>query len=283
MKIMKRKNINSFLLSLVLLLLASSCSKDLDRTPFYDITTASVFTDFNNYKNLLAKCYGGLALTGQVTGDGNADIGGVDVGYLRGYWQMQELSTDEARVAWNDQFLLPMHGLDWTSQNLLLGAMYNRIYLQVMYCNEFLRQTTDEKLAANGITGDNAATTKRYRAEMRFLRAYSYWHAIDMFGNVPFVTENDPVGAFFPKQISRKDLFNYVESELKEIDADLAEPHTNEYPRADKAAAWTLLAKLYLNAEVYTGTPRYTDAITYCNKIIAAGYKIGRASGRERE
>lgn len=271
---MKRKNINSFLLSLVLLLLASSCSKDLDRKPFYDITTASVFTDFGNYKNLLAKCYGGLALTGQVTGDGNADIGGVDVGYLRGYWQMQELSTDEARVAWTDQFLLPMHGLDWTSQNLLLGAMYNRIFLQVMYCNEFLRQTTDAKLAENGITGDNAVTTKRYRAEMRFLRAYSYWHAIDMFGNVPFVTEEDPVGAFFPKQISRKDLFNYVESELKEIDADLAEPRTNEYPRVDKAAAWMLLAKLYLNAEVYTGQPRYTDAITYCNKIIAAGYTL---------
>lgn len=272
---MNYQHIKSRLLPLVLLLLlVGACSKDLDRKPFYDITTASVFADFKNYKGVLAKCYGGLSLTGQVTGDGSPDIGGVDVGYVRGYWQLQELTTDEARVAWNDQYLLPMHGMDWTSQNLLLGAMYNRIFLQVMYCNEFLRQTTDDKLAANGISGENAATTKVYRAEMRFLRAYSYWHAIDMFGSVPFVTENDPVGAFFPKPISRKDLFNYLEGELKAIDADLAAPRTNEYPRADKAAAWTLLAKLYLNAEVYTGTPRYTDAITYCNKIIAAGYTL---------
>ncbi|MET6996289.1 RagB/SusD family nutrient uptake outer membrane protein [Chitinophaga defluvii] len=271
---MKFNNINIGLLSLALALLTVSCQKDLDRKPYYDVTTASVFTDFKNYKNVLAKCYGGLALTGQVTGDGNADIGGVDVGYVRGFWQMQELSTDEARVAWNDQYLLPMHGMDWTSQNLLLGAMYNRIFLQVMYCNEFLRQTTDGKLSENGISGENAATTKIYRAEMRFLRAFSYWHAIDMFGNVPFVTENDPVGAFFPKQTSRKELFAYVESELKAIEADLMAPRTNEYPRADKAAAWMLLAKLYLNAEVYTGTPRYTDAITYCNKIIEAGYTL---------
>ena len=53
-----------------------------------------------------------------------------------------------------------------------------------------------------------------YRAEARFLRALSYWHAIDLFANVPFVTENDPVGAFFPPQIMRADLFDYVESEL---------------------------------------------------------------------
>lgn len=271
---MKHNYIKAFLISGFLIIFGTSCKKDLDRKPFYDVTSASVYSDFSNYKNVLAKCYGGLALTGQVTGDGNADIGGVDVGYLRGFWQIQELPTDEAVIAWNDQYLLPMHSMDWTSQNLLLGAMYNRIFLQVMYSNEFLRQTTDAKLKENGISAADAAETRKYRAEVRFLRAFSYWHAIDFFGNVPFVTEGDPVGAFFPKQISRKDLFTYVESELKEIDADLAEPRTNEYPRADKAAAWALLANLYLNAEVYTGTPRYTDAITYCNKIISAGYKL---------
>lgn len=271
---MKLNYIKKFLISGALMIFAISCQKDLDRKPFYDVTSASVYSDFSNYKDVLAKCYGGLSLTGQVNGDGNADIGGVDVGYVRGYWQMEELPTDEAVIAWNDQYLLPMHSMDWTSQNLLVGAMYNRIFLQVMYCNEFLRQTTDAKLKENGISGDDAVKTKQYRAEVRFLRAFSYWHAIDFFGNVPFVTENDPVGAFFPKQITRKDLFNYVENELKEIEPDLADPRTNEYPRVDKAADWALLANLYLNAEVYTGAPRYTDAITYCNKIINAEYKL---------
>ena len=106
------------------------------------------------------------------------------------------------------------------------------------------------------------------------MRALSYWHALDMFGSVPFVTDADPLGAFLPKQTTRVDLFAYIEKELKEIETLLAEPRANEFGRADKGAAWTLLAKLYLNAEVYTGTNRATDCVTYCNKVIAAGYTL---------
>ena len=67
----------------------------------------------------------------------------------------------------------------------------------------------------------------------------------------------------------------YIESELKAIETQLKPAKTNEYGRVDAAAAWALLAKLYLNAEVYTGTPKYTEAVTYCNKVIAvAGYSL---------
>ncbi|RYZ93911.1 MAG: RagB/SusD family nutrient uptake outer membrane protein, partial [Sphingobacteriaceae bacterium] len=180
---MKTKYIKTILLSGVIALVVSSCHKDLERKPFADVTSASVYTDFKNYKNVLAKCYGALALTGQGLGDANPDIGGVDVGYLRGYWQMQELSTDEAVIAWNDQYLIPLHTMDWTSLNGLVSAMYNRISLQVMYANEYLRRTTDEELKRNGITNSaDIAENKLYRAEARFLRAFSYWHAIDMYG-----------------------------------------------------------------------------------------------------
>ena len=89
------------------------------------------------------------------------------------------------------------------------------------------------------------------------MRALTYWHALDLFENPPFVTENDPIGAFLPPQIQGEDLFVYVESELLDILDDLAEPNADSvtyYGRADRAAAWMLLAKLYLNAEVYTGT-----------------------------
>ena len=109
--------------------------------------------------------------------------------------------------------------------------------------------------------------------EARFLRAFSYYHAIDMFANVPFVTEEDLPGAFFPEQIQRDDLFDYIESELLEIQNDLGAPMF-EYGRADQAAAWMLLAKLYLNAEVYTGSAKYTEALTYLNKVINAGYAL---------
>src|SRR4030095_3037868 len=90
-----------------------------------------------------------------------------------------------------------------------------------------------------------------------------------------FITDKDVIGSeYLPPQIQRKDLFNFIESELKAIDAYLAPPKTNEYGRADKAAAWALLSRIYLNAEVSTGAPRYTDAITYCNKITGAGYTL---------
>ena len=256
------------------LLLATSCVKDLDRTPFQGLTSATIYNDINNYKPILAKMYAGLAISGQQGPAGKPDISGIDEGfstYLRQYWKAQELPTDEAVIAWNDGSLPDYHKMTWSSGNEFITAMYNRIYYQISLCNEFIRETTDSKLSGRGI---NAPEVKAYRAETRFLRALSYWHALDLFGNVPFATENDAVGSNNPKRIERKDLFTYIESELKAIDADLIDARQNEYARADRAAAWTLLAKLYLNAEVYIGQAKYTEALTYCNKVIAAGYTL---------
>jgi hypothetical protein len=96
---------------------------------------------------------------------------------------------------------------------------------------------------------------------------------MDCYGNPPFPTEQS-LGTTSPEQIQRKDLFKFIETELKDIDPVLAEARTNEWGRPDKAAEWSLLARMYLNAEVYTGETRYTDAISYCNKIIDAGYSL---------
>ncbi|HBG86200.1 MAG TPA: RagB/SusD family nutrient uptake outer membrane protein, partial [Marinilabiliaceae bacterium] len=83
-------------------------------------------------------------------------------------------------------------------------------------------------------------------------------------------TEADGVGKFYPKQIKRADLFEYIEDELLAIENLLAEPGTSSQ-QADQGALWMLLARMYLNAEVYTGTPRWADCITYANKVINSG------------
>jgi hypothetical protein len=257
-----------------LLVTLSSCKKNL--TPEGQLTTAVAYTNFSNYKPILAKLYTAFAISGQTGGAGNPDIAGIDEGfgnYLREYFNMQELTTDEAQIVWNDGTVHNLHDMTWNNQNEFIRAMFDRIYYEIALDNEFLRNTTDAALSKNGITGSNLTIVKQYRAEARFLRALSYWHAIDLFGSVPLVTENDAVGVFFPKQVSRTALFSYIESELKAIDGDLGTPRF-EYGRADKAAAYTLLAKLYLNANVYTGTDHSTDAITYANKVIAAGYTL---------
>jgi starch-binding outer membrane protein, SusD/RagB family len=268
------KNISKIGLLAAGLAMVTSCVNDLDRTPFIEVTSATVYKDPANYKQILAKMYAGYAVSGQQGPAGQADISGIDEGfstYLRQYWKAQELTTDEAVIGWNDGNLRDYHDMDWTASNEFVTAMYNRIYYQITLTNEFIRETTDAKLSERGISGTEVKT---YRAEARFLRALSYYHALDMFGNVPFVTEADAVGSFLPRQATRAELFSYIESELKAIDAELTAPMANEYGRADKGAAWTLLAKLYLNAQVYTGTAKNNEAVEYCNKVIGAGYAL---------
>ncbi|WP_347158826.1 RagB/SusD family nutrient uptake outer membrane protein [Pontibacter chitinilyticus] len=277
---MNTKFIRNIALAGVLTMAATSCDQSLDIEPKYDVVSANVYKDFSNYKLILAKLYAGYAVTGQQGPTGNPDILGGDEGasnYLRQYWQAEELTTDEAVIAWNDGTIQDLHEMDWTPANEFLRELYNRIYYQVALTNEFIRETTDAKLSERGITGTQLEDAKHYRAEARFLRALSYWHALDLYGNVPFATEADPVGTFLPPQTNRQELFNYVESELLAVQDELM-PATpgdlTNYGRANKAAAWTLLTKLYLNAEVYTGNARYTDAVTYAKKVIDAGYTL---------
>ena len=95
-------------------------------------------------------------------------------------------------------------------------------------------------------------------------------HAIDLFGNVPFSTENDAVGAQGPRQINRAELFEWIEKECKELieGSDLAAEGTNVYGRCDKGFVKMILAKLYLNAEVYVGQNRYADCAAICEDLI---------------
>ena len=269
----------TFLSVMLGLFTLTSCLKDLDTKPNDDdIALADeVFNNPASYKQVLAKLYAGLAISGQKGPAGLPDISGIDEGfsqYLRQYWLAQEVTTDEAVIGWADGSLPDYHEHDWNSGNEFVRALYDRIFYQITSCNAFLRQTTPDVLSGRGVDGELLNDINTYRAEARFLRALSYYHALDFFGNVPFVTEDDPVGFFTPEQMSRADLFNFVESELLAIESELVAPKANEYARVDKAGAWALLTRLYLNAEVYTGQAKYTEAISNANKIINAGYTL---------
>ncbi|MCY7408937.1 MAG: RagB/SusD family nutrient uptake outer membrane protein [Chitinophagales bacterium] len=255
----------------------SSCFGDLNRSPYYGLNTETVYSDPANYINVLAKLYAGLAITGNQGPAGQADISGIDEGfsgYVRVLWNLQELPTDEAVCAWADPGIPELHQMDWNSENSFVTAMYYRIYYQIPLCNEFIRQSKLSEMQNRGFSQADIDRITIYQTEARFLRALSYYHALDLFGNVPFIDENDLPGSSFPTQISRADLFNYVESELLAVENDLIDAKQNEYGRADKAAAWMVLAKLYLNAEVYNGVAHYTEAVTYSKKVIDAGYTL---------
>ena len=128
--------------------------------------------------------------------------------------------------------------------------------------------TTPERLSARGVT-DAAmiAEIETYRNEVRTLRAYSYYVMMDLFGKAPMVTENDPIN-FRGPEADRAELFTFVESELNAVMPALKDAGSNDYGRLDKAFAQMVLAKIYLNAEVYIGANRYSDCLSQCNAII---------------
>ncbi|GAK99072.1 SusD outer membrane protein [Nonlabens ulvanivorans] len=271
------KMYKSIILVFLGMLLFTACDDVLTVEPDGDsLTEADLLKDPTTYRGLIAKAYAGLMLGGQSGGDGNADISGIDGGfsnYLRLYWNMQELTTDEAIIAWNDGTIKDLHGHVWTDGNEFINAMFSRINYQISVCNEFIRLSSDAKLNEFDVPSDIRAEVAEYRNEARFLRAYSYYHGMDLFGTMPFSTENTDVANGL-EAINRTDLFNWIETELLAIEDQIVPAGMNEYGRADQAALQMLLAKMYLNAEVYTGTERNDDALIYTNKVINGGYTI---------
>ena len=244
-------------------MLLSSCSKDLDTKPVVENTFENLLQqDPNAAKGLLSRMYATFALTGS-NGPGSSDIQTNDAGesgFLRGIINLEDFSADDMKNRWGDDGLDQLTTTkDWTQNNKFFRYLFDRVYYTVP-------QTTNLIIALNSVNDPNKAL---YISELRFLRSLSYFYMIDCFGKgVLVTTENYGQTTPLP-EASRTELFNYVESELLAVENDL--PATNEYGRANKSAARMLLAKLYLNSEVYTGTARYNDALTYANKVITEG------------
>ncbi|HVK96929.1 MAG TPA: RagB/SusD family nutrient uptake outer membrane protein [Flavisolibacter sp.] len=271
------KNITRIVFSVgFIAIILASCTKDLNRFPQNATTSANVYSTPLGYKQAMAKVYGAFALTGNSGPAGSGDVQGIDEGFsdfFRLFWNVQELPTDEAVIAWNDATIQNFHAMSWTSGDAFLQGLYYRSMYQVTLANEFLKQSTDARLGENKISGADADAIRVFRNEARFLRAFQYWVLMDLYGNPPFATDKDPFGSI-PKQISRTDLFKYLETELQELETVLPAARSNGYGRADRAAAQALLARMYLNAQVYTGTARWTDAAAYARKVIDAGYTL---------
>lgn len=249
--------------AVVLLVLTASCSSELDQKPLIGDTLDNLLQNNpGEVKGLISKMYGTFALTGP-SGPGSSDIVANDAGetgFLRGIINLQDFSADDMKNRWGDDGLDQLTTTsNWTQNNKFFRYLFDRVYYTVP-------QTTNLIIALNQTS---VPDKDLYISELRFLRSLAYYYMIDCFGKgVLVTTENYGSAGAFP-EASRVQLFNYVESELLSVEASL--PLTNEYGRANKSVARMLLAKLYLNAEVYTGTARYTDALTYINKVINEG------------
>lgn len=238
----------------------SSCTGDLDVTPIDPSTNMTV-----NEPALFTKCYANMALAGQTGPDGDCDIDGLDggtTGFIRQLFNTQELPTDESICNWGDPGIDQFDYGTWDSSHPMIAGFYFRLYAGIDYCNHYLDVC--------------AGVNEQREAEVRFLRALYYYYLLDAFGNVPFATA---ISAMSPEQVKRADLYTWIETELKEIKDKLAAPAARNssqegYGRADQDAANLLLARLYLNAEIYTGTAHWAEAKEYAEKVINGPHKL---------
>ena len=249
-----------------------SCVQDLDVTPIdpNKNTAELALTSEADYQAFLAGIYTGYATSGYKGPNDDPSIKGLDGGmsqYIRGLFHLCELSTDVYVCGWNDEGVPDVCQMNWDASTGLIYSIYSRIFFQISQCNELIRQAQN--------TTVSLTHKDQYIAEARAMRAMSYYHAIDNFGNVPFADETSIVGQI-PVQISRADLYSWLETEMRDLIDNSALPESGkaEYGRIDKGAVKFLLAKLYLNAGVYTGTPQWQKCADVLKDLMDDGYSL---------
>ncbi len=245
----------------------TSCVGDLNQEPLSsDVVGSDGYTNPTYRLGQLAKIYGSFNITG-TNGAGSTDIAVGDAGaseFIRAWWSVNTLSTDEAKCVWGDAWVKEIVTNTWTAvKNDAIYATYVRGVMTVTLANNYLRSTDDSnpEIAIE-------------RAEVRVIRALAYWMLLDTFGNPPFTTEADPMGAVKPKQISAADLYAWLKTELEDLvseNSHLKDAHTQVYPRVDKGAAYGLLARLLINHKTYLGKEDmavYAEAMAAAEKVM---------------
>ena len=273
---MNIKNIFSAVAAAAML---TACVGDLNTIPLNptDVTSETAYgADEEGYVQGLTKIY--FQLVSNNTQDLQVADGGASE-FIRAFWSTQEVTADAAKCAWGDAWVNDLNNNTWKGDvlNDAVYAVYVRTLQGITYVNEYLRQTSDANLSSRGCSADVKAKVQQYRAEARFLRAFFYWAAMDTFGQVPFSTEDTQFGGGYnPPQKPATEIFDFVVSELEDLasDASAMPAAQANYPRADKGSVLGLLARVYLNAEVYTGTAKWAEAKAACEKIYSLGYAL---------
>lgn len=205
-----------------------------------------------------------------------AQVGGNwdGVGYAgadRGWYDLNCFSSDEQVIPhrttgdWELDFAR-MYKHDWLPTDSFINNTWRWLYKSIFNAN----------LAVNQLEASNAEASKI--AEAKVLRAFFYYLLIDDFGDVPFYTDNNITVDKIP-QASRKVVYDFIVKELTEnVETLSATKGGSYYGRFNKWAGYTLLAKVYLNAEVYTGTPEWTKCLAACDKVSEGGFSLHSAA-----
>lgn len=192
-----------------------------------------------------------------------------------GIWRIQEVTADEIVIparpnGWVDGGIYKrLHQHSWTADHDAVEQGWSRTYNGITNCNKIIFQTE------SGYIPMDEEQRTAVLAEVKVLRASYYYLLMDLYGNVPLDTEFDVPEGYLPEQKSRQEIYDFVVSEITENIDDLSDSSGQEmYGRFNKWAAYALLAKVYLNAEVYSGTPQWEKCIEACQAVIESGNYI---------
>ncbi len=186
------------------------------------------------------------------------------------WWFAQEVTSDEMvcptrDTDWDDGGKWRvLHTHEWTNDNETVNSMWSRFYKGIYEANKLI-----ETIEPSVVAGNEAEKTV---ARLKVMRAYYYYLLIDNYGDVPYVTSfsNAPD---MPEKVARATVYNSVVADL-EVAANLLECKPASKIEVTRGMAYSLLAKLYLNAEVYTGTAQWAKAELACDEVIACGYSL---------
>lgn len=251
---MKKRNV--YISTALLALGLTACTK-LDEKPYSEIISDNFYHNKEEVMSAVLRPFTHANAWAAPTGQ-------------TGYWRLQELSADQlawpqkGRHGYDGGNWIRLHDHTWIANDDNAWNPWRLMFWGMGFCNNTIKDLTDLDFTKIGMT---AADKTSILAETKVLRAWHYLKLMDLYGNIPIVTEVGVPAS--PPTRSRKEVFEFVEKELKD-NAEQLQPLSPEMVgRASKAAAYAMLAELYLNAQEWTGTPRWDDCITYCNKIIA--------------
>lgn len=181
------------------------------------------------------------------------------------YWALQEMTTDEV--------IVPTRGTDWYDNGAWMQLhlqTWNSDHIRIKNVWDALNQGVSRANTAIYYIGQFAqtATTEQYINEARFLRAYYMYLINDLYGQVPYRAADDLDFSVTPEVYSRKEAADFIISELEDILPNLKTKSEVGSERVTVGAAQALLAKVYLNYEVYTGEAKWAEAISYCDDLI---------------
>ncbi|MCD8176020.1 MAG: RagB/SusD family nutrient uptake outer membrane protein [Tannerellaceae bacterium] len=230
-----------------------SCSNDLSEKVFSYVTDQSYEYTEDDFNPIVASVYRPVR-----------DF----IGHQN--WYMAQESSSDAIVmpanasGWDDGGIYKrMHYHTWNSEQVHIGNLWNTLYFGITLANKVIEQIENDIVPA-----PSPEIKTLGLSEVRAMRAFYYWMVCDNFGEAPLVKE---VTEEMPSKNTRKEIYDFIVSELKDVHNILPETHGGtQYGRINKWAAKTILANIYLNAEVYTGQPAWEECLALCDEIIGS-------------